>query len=86
MKQLDWSAPTTDVWKAITSLLDCMASGRTNAWLEVHENTDPELPSQIKIPNPMLNDPFNWIFVGRTPRDEKCISEKGNFFNKSKKI
>lgn len=83
MKQLDWSAPTTDVWKAITSLLDCMASGRTNAWLEVHENTDPELPSQIKIPNPMLNDPFNWIFVGRTPRDEKCISEKGNFFNKT---
>lgn len=83
MKQLDWSAPTTDVWKAITSLLGCIASGRTNAWLEVHENTDPELPFKIKIPNPMLNNPFNWAFVCRMPRDEKCISEKGSFFNKT---
>lgn len=55
MKQLNWSAPTTDVWKAIASLLDCIASGRTNAWLEVHENTDTDIPYPITCKNPLLD-------------------------------
>ena len=71
-KQTSWTKATTDVNEAMIALISCVESGR-NAWIEVQKNGEQAFP--IQVPNPLLDDPFNWTLMYGVPRNEKEINE-----------
>lgn len=54
-----WTNATDNIQKALTGVIDCIERG-INAWIEVRDNTDPDIAFPITMPNPALNNPFNW--------------------------
>jgi len=54
-----WTTATDNIQKALASVTDCIERGM-NAWIEVRDNTDPDIAFPITIPNPALDNPFNW--------------------------
>lgn len=72
-----WTCATKDPQIAMDSLIHCLRSGY-NAWIESRKNGDQCFP--IMIPNPVLNDPFNWKFSHTTHRNDNEIA-KYDFLN-----
>ena len=72
-KQTNWTKATTDVNEAMIALISCVESGR-NAWIEVQKNGEQGFP--IQVPNPLLDDPFNWTPAYGVQRNEKEINER----------
>lgn len=72
----NWTKATQDPFIALTGLLSCMAANR-NCWIEHQENGDQDFP--ITIPNPALDDPFNWTMSygipGQPDPDHKYLNE-----------
>jgi len=80
-KRTCWTQATTCIATAIAGLLSCLESGK-NAWIEVQKNGDQDFP--IMVPNPALNDPFNWTMLYGIPRNEKEM-ESHRYLNATQK-
>lgn len=78
MKRTNYTHATTNPYIAIAGLHSAMTSG-LNAWIELQNNGEQDYP--IVVPNPALDNPFNWnsscSFPGR--------SEEKKFFNETEK-
>lgn len=72
MKSTNWGQAQTNIEAAILGLLSCLESGK-NAWIEAQTNGDQTFP--IMIPNPVLDDPFNWTMMYGVPRNKKMMEE-----------
>ena len=76
-----WTKATTDPSTAMISLVSCIEAGK-NAWIEIRKNGDQAFP--IMIPNPLLNNPFNWTqSYGTTRNDAERASH--DYLNETEK-
>lgn len=81
MIKTSWMAATTDINEAIVGLLSCIQNGY-NAWIEVRKNGNQDYP--VMIPNPELDDPFNWTSAYGMPRNEKELASQ-HYLNETSK-
>lgn len=77
----NWTSATKNPYEALSGLMSCISAGK-NAWIEVRENGDQEIP--IKKRNPLLDNPFNWTMSYGTCRNEYEFKNR-NYFNETEK-
>lgn len=76
-----WAPATADPNIAMSSLISCLESGK-NAWIEVRKNGDQTHP--VMMPNPLLDDPFNWEMDYGTLRIHAKLDDS-QFVNETEK-
>lgn len=76
MKHTSWTEATENPWAALVALVSCIHSGK-NCWIEMQKNGEQDFP--VMVPNPALDDPFNWTMNYGTPgapnEDTKYLNE-----------
>lgn len=75
----NWTKATTNPSEALAGLVSCLNAGY-NAWIEIRENGQQEIP--LKVKNPELDNPFNWRSSFGVIRPQ---AEKNEYFNETEK-
>ncbi len=76
MKSTSWTEATQSPFVALAGLLSCLTAGK-NAWIESQTNGEQSYP--VTVPNPLLDNPFNWTMSygspGDPPENQQYVNE-----------